>query len=70
MQVLVFGDGFHTDEGASLRELAVEIGCSIRAIRKALAEAQVTPRPLGRWVNRLYGPFLMQTYLKFSGHRY
>jgi DNA-directed RNA polymerase specialized sigma24 family protein len=42
----------YLDEGASLRELAVEIGCSIRAVRKALAEAQVTLRPQGRWVKR------------------
>jgi hypothetical protein len=27
----------YLDEGASLRELAIEIGCSIRAVRKALA---------------------------------
>jgi hypothetical protein len=42
----------YLDEGASLRELAVQIGCSMRAVRKALAEAQVTPRPQGRWVKR------------------
>jgi hypothetical protein len=40
----------YLDEEASQQELAVEIGCSIPAVRKALAEAQVTvtPRAQGR----------------------
>jgi hypothetical protein len=42
----------YLDEEASQRELAVQIGCSIRAVRKALADAQVTPRPQGRRVKR------------------
>jgi hypothetical protein len=32
-----------------LQELAGEIGCSIRAVRKARAEAQVSLRPQGQW---------------------
>jgi AraC-like DNA-binding protein len=39
-------------EHASLQELAGEIGCSIRAVRKALAEAQVPMRPQGQWKGR------------------
>ena len=42
----------YLEEGASLQELAVEIGCSIRAVRRALAEARVRPRPQGRRVKR------------------
>jgi hypothetical protein len=36
-------------EHASLPELAGEIGCSIRAVRNALADAQVPMRPQGQW---------------------
>jgi AraC-like DNA-binding protein len=39
-------------EHASLHELAGEIGCSIRAVRNALAEAQVSMRPQGQWKGR------------------
>jgi AraC-like DNA-binding protein len=39
-------------EHASLQELAGEIGCSIRAVRNALAEAQVPMRPQGEWKGR------------------
>jgi hypothetical protein len=39
-------------EHASLPELAGEIGCSMRAVRNALAEARVPMRPQGRWKGR------------------
>src|SRR3954447_4533536 len=39
-------------EQASLPELAGEIGYSIRAVRNALAEAQVPMRPQGQWKGR------------------
>jgi AraC-like DNA-binding protein len=39
-------------EHASLPELAREIGCSIRAVRTALTEAQVPMRPQGQWKGR------------------
>lgn len=42
----------YLEEGASFRELAEEIGCSIRAVRKALAHAQIKPRRQGHWVKR------------------
>jgi hypothetical protein len=34
----------YLDQGRTQRELAAEIGCSIRAVRKALAKAQIVPR--------------------------
>jgi len=39
-------------EQASRPELAGEIGCSIRAVRNALAEARVPMRPQGQWKGR------------------
>jgi AraC-like DNA-binding protein len=39
----------YLDEGASLADLAAEIGCSITAVRQALAAARITPRPRGHW---------------------
>jgi hypothetical protein len=57
----------YLDEGASQRELAVEIGCSIRAVRTALAEAQVTPRPQGRWVKR--SSTQVRAWIRSSGSR-
>lgn len=42
----------YVDEGASQRELPLEIGWIIRAVRKALGEARVRPRRQGRWVKR------------------
>jgi hypothetical protein len=43
-------------EHASLQELAGEIGCSIRAVRHALSEAQVPLRPQGQWTGRRSSP--------------
>jgi AraC-like DNA-binding protein len=38
----------YRDQGRSQQELAAEIGCSIRAVRKALAKAQIPSRRPGR----------------------
>jgi hypothetical protein len=39
----------YVGEHASLQEFVGEIGCSNRAVRHALTEAQVPMRPQGQW---------------------